>query len=74
MAVPKRKTTPSRRGMRRSHDRLTPFAAFSVDATSAEVTRKHHMCLKTGYYRGRKIMTVRADRLAAQQDDAASDV
>ncbi|WP_163071456.1 50S ribosomal protein L32, partial [Acinetobacter baumannii] len=26
MAVPKRKTSPSRRGMRRAHDALTPQA------------------------------------------------
>jgi large subunit ribosomal protein L32 len=63
MAVPKRKTTPSRRNMRRSHDALTPFSAFGTSETG-ETTRKHHMCLKTGFYRGRKVMEVRADRQA----------
>ena len=55
MAVPKRKTTPSKRGMRRAHDRLaTP--TFIEDADSGELRRPHHIDLKTGVYRGRQVL------------------
>ena len=54
MAVPKRKTSPSRRGMRRSHDALTA-RQLSTDPTSGEVHLRHNVT-KDGYYRGRKVI------------------
>ena len=56
MAVPKRKTSPSRRGMRRSHDALKQ-PTYVEDKTSGELRRPHHVDLKTGMYRGRQILT-----------------
>ncbi len=53
MAVPKRKTTPSRRGMRRSHDALPTVIAVE-DKTTGELKRPHHVS-KDGYYNGRKV-------------------
>ncbi|HVV33249.1 MAG TPA: 50S ribosomal protein L32, partial [Vitreimonas sp.] len=38
MAVPKRKTTPSKRGMRRAHDKLKKNA-YVEDAESGELRR-----------------------------------
>ncbi len=54
MAVSKSRTTPSRRGMRRSHDSLN-HVQLSTDPTSGEVHRRHHVT-KDGYYRGRKVI------------------
>ena len=54
MAVPKRKTSPSKRGMRRSHDALKA-PTLSVDPTSGETHLRHHIT-KDGYYRGRKVI------------------
>ncbi len=54
MAVQQNKKTRSRRGMRRSHDALTT-AALSVDETTGEVHRRHHMTAD-GFYRGRKVV------------------
>ena len=55
MAVPKRKTSPSRRGMRRSADaRKRP--AYIEDKDSGELRRPHHIDLKSGKYRGRDIL------------------
>lgn len=54
MAVQKSRKTPSRRGMRRSHDALSP-ATVSVDQTSGETHLRHHIT-KDGYYRGRKVI------------------
>ncbi len=60
MAVPKRKTSPSKRGMRRAHDRLKP-ATYIEDADSGELRRPHHIDLKSGMYRGRQIIEPKAD-------------
>lgn len=55
MAVPKRKTTPSKRNMRRSHHALTAVNAVE-DANSGEMKRRHHIDLKSGMYRGRQVL------------------
>jgi large subunit ribosomal protein L32 len=57
MAVPKRKTSPSKRGMRRSADALAK-PTYVEDKDSGELRRPHHIDLKTGMYRGRQILKV----------------
>ena len=54
MAVQQRRKTPSRRGMRRSHDALTA-SALSIDSTTGEVHRRHHVT-EDGFYKGRKVV------------------
>lgn len=54
MAVAKSRKSPSRRGMRRSHDALTA-RQLSTDPTSGEVHQRHNVT-KDGYYRGRKVI------------------
>ncbi len=60
MAVPKKKTSPSKRGMRRSADALKQ-PAYIEDKNSGELRRPHHVDLKSGMYRGRQVLTVKAD-------------
>lgn len=60
MAVPKRKTSPSRRGMRRAHDALGTNS-YVEDKNSGELRRPHHVDLKTGMYRGRQVLNVKED-------------
>ena len=55
MAVPKRKTTPSKRNMRRSHHRAGT-QLFAEDKKSGELRRPHHIDLSTGMYRGKQII------------------
>jgi len=55
MAVPKKKTTQSRRGMRRSHLALEA-PTYIEDKTSGELRRPHHLDPSTGMYRGRQIL------------------
>lgn len=55
MAVPKKKTTPSRRGMRRSHHALSPVTTTEC-GHCGEMKRPHHMCDGCGYYRGRPVV------------------
>jgi large subunit ribosomal protein L32 len=56
MAVPKRKTSPMKRGFRRSADALK-VPAYVEDKDSGELRRPHHVDLKTGMYRGRQVFT-----------------
>jgi large subunit ribosomal protein L32 len=55
MAVPKRKTSPSRRNQRRSHDALTT-TNWVEDSNSGEPKRRHHIDLKSGTYKGRQVI------------------
>ena len=55
MAVPKRKTSKSRRNKRRSHQRLSSINIIE-DKKSGEYRLSHHMDLKTGFYKGRQVL------------------
>jgi large subunit ribosomal protein L32 len=59
MAVPKKKMSKSRRGNRRSHDKLT-FPSFGECPQCHENKKPHHICMHCGYYKGREIMSVEA--------------
>ncbi len=54
MAVQKTKKSTSKRDMRRAHDSLTG-PALSIEATTGEVHRRHHIS-PDGYYRGKKVI------------------
>ena len=54
MAVPKRKTSKSRRDKRRSHHKIIS-ANIIEDKKSGEYRLSHHVDLKTGYYKGRQV-------------------
>lgn len=55
MAVPKSKISVSKRGKRRSHNRLKQVS-YVEDKDSGELRRPHHIDLATGMYRGRQIL------------------
>ena len=55
MAVPKRKTSKSRRNKRRSHHRIIG-ANVLEDKKSGEYRLPHHIDLKTGMYKGKQIL------------------
>lgn len=55
MAVQKNRKTPSKRGMRRSHDSLSA-ETLSIDPTSGETHLRHHVS-PDGFYRGQKVAT-----------------
>ncbi len=64
MAVQKSRKTPSRRGMRRSHDALGT-ATLSVESTTGETHIRHHLSAD-GYYKGRKVV---ADKVVDDDDE-----
>ncbi len=59
MAVQKNRKTPSKRGMRRSHDSLKN-ATLSIDPVSGELHRRHHLTAD-GYYRGKKLVETKSE-------------
>ena len=55
MAVPKRKTSKSRRNKRRSHHKLSSINIIE-DKKTGEFRLSHHIDLKTGQYNGKQIL------------------
>ncbi|HEX2432246.1 MAG TPA: 50S ribosomal protein L32 [Aestuariivirgaceae bacterium] len=60
MAVPKKKTSPSKRGMRRSGHKMAK-ATYVENKQTGELHRPHHIDLKTGMYRGRKVLEPKSE-------------
>ena len=56
MAVPKRKQTPSRTGMRRAQNMRLTSKNVIEDKKSGEYRLSHHLDLKSGYYKGRQVL------------------
>lgn len=54
MAVQKGRKTPSKRGMRRAHDKLTA-STLSIEPTTGETHMRHHVSAD-GFYKGRKVI------------------
>ncbi len=59
MAVQQNKKSPSKRGMRRSHDALKA-SALSIEPTTGETHLRHHVSAD-GYYRGRKVINAKGE-------------
>ncbi len=55
MAVPKRKTSVSKRNMRRSHDSLKNINVI-LDKDSGEPRLSHKIDISTGMYKGRQVL------------------
>ena len=55
MAVPKRKTSKSRRNKRRSHHKISSINIIE-DKKSGEYRLSLHVDLKTGLYNGKQIL------------------
>ena len=59
MAVQQNRKTRSRRGMRRSHDALGS-STLTVDSTSGETRRRHHVSAD-GFSKGNKVINTGSD-------------
>ncbi len=57
MAVPKKKTSQSKRNMRRAHDSLSPINLQECQ-NCGENTLPHHACTSCGHYRSREVFSV----------------
>lgn len=64
MAVPKRRTTPPKRDMRRAnHDKVTPVQLIAC-ANCGEAALPHRACGACGHYKGRKAKQTKSDSSA----------
>ena len=54
MAVQKSRVTPSRRGMRRGHDKLKA-STLSIESETGETHLRHHVSPE-GFYRGKEVI------------------
>ncbi|MGA2655233.1 MAG: 50S ribosomal protein L32 [Gammaproteobacteria bacterium] len=66
MAVQKSRVTRSRRGMRRSHDKISALVV-SEDPITGESHRRHHVTA-SGMYRGRQVI-VKKEEVAESSED-----
>ncbi len=55
MAVPKKKTSKSKRDMRRSHDSLSS-PGISVCPQCNEPKEPHRVCASCGFYKGKDVL------------------
>ena len=60
MAVPKRKTSKSRRDMRRTHKKLHPIQLAEC-SQCGEKRLPHHACPSCGTYKGREVIEGKED-------------
>jgi large subunit ribosomal protein L32 len=63
MAVPKRKTSKSKRNMRRSHHAIKAINVV-VDSVTGEYKLPHHISLADGFYRGKKVILEREPEIS----------
>ena len=64
MAVQKSRRTPSTRGARRSHDKLSK-KTLSIEPTTGETHLRHHVS-PDGFYRGKQVIA----EAPVESDDA----
>lgn len=55
MAVPKKRTSRSKKRMRRSHEHL-PVLSYSTCTNCGEMKKQHFMCFSCKFYKGQKIL------------------
>ena len=67
MAVQKSKVSRSRRGARRSHNKLKS-PALSTDQTTGEIHLRHHMT-EDGFYKGKKVMEFKIKKEASESEE-----
>ena len=58
---PKRRTSKSKKNMRRSHDALTP-PTLSECPQCHEVKMPHLVCPSCGYYKGKEVIKIKEEK------------
>ena len=64
MQAPKRKTSKSKRNMRRAHHALTPSYMAECKNCGSPV-KSHHVCMSCGYYDGKQIVAIQGAETSA---------
>lgn len=71
MAVPKQKTSRSKRNSRRAHDGISKLS-ISFDSVTGEPKLPHHLSLKDGYYNGKQMVKPKGKNKEADNSDSGS--
>jgi large subunit ribosomal protein L32 len=71
MAVPKKKRSPSRQGMRCGHMKVSSDALQSCSHCGGW-KRPHHICSECGHYKGKQILVPKAMRRAQRAAEETS--
>jgi large subunit ribosomal protein L32 len=71
MAVPKKKTSVSRKGLRRAgqHHKLYRKHPFSCPNCGAH-TMPHNVCPSCGHYKGKEVIAIKVDEEEGQETEA----
>ena len=72
MAVPKKKISSSRRGMRRSHDALKAIN-ITFDKDTGEAKLPHNISMIDGYYNGKQVFVPKAKKTAEEKQEATEE-
>jgi len=67
MPVPKRKRSRARRDSRFAN-KFIKVKAIATCSNCNEATSSHQVCASCGYYKGRKVMTTKKDRVTKRKD------
>jgi large subunit ribosomal protein L32 len=59
MPNPKKRTTRSRRDMRRAHDFLERTTTINCN-NCGSLVKPHHVCPSCGHYKGKEVVTAKA--------------
>ncbi|MDZ5762598.1 50S ribosomal protein L32 [Candidatus Cyrtobacter comes] len=68
MAVPKKRTSKSRRNMRRAHDAISPVNVV-VDKETGEYRLPHHVSRKDGMYNGKFVLKASTESEETKKGD-----
>lgn len=70
MAVPKRKLSRARRDSRSANKGIKPHGVTSCGNCSAP-SLPHQICFSCGFYKGRKVISTKADRAQGRSEKRA---
>ena len=70
MAVPKKRTSKSRKRMRRAHDALKIQVAVTFCQECGEPKLMHRVCSGCGTYRGRQVLAASGEASADSQSES----
>ena len=73
MAVPKKRTSPSRKGLRRAgHTHKIAVSTTMTCPNCQAETVRHKACPTCGHYQGRQVFTIKVKKDKSQEGEKAS--
>ena len=73
MAVPKKRSTKSKRNNRRMHQ-FIKNPPLTTCSNCGQKVRRHHMCKNCGYYKGEQVVDVMAELTEKQEKEKKEEI